>query len=83
MTNQALNNAVGFFREGESTVNRPGKFGQSATACDPTEKEYLKKIVARLATYLQIPGYGDALVTCNGWDPNLLAKFRHLNRCQE
>ena len=78
MTNQALNNAVGFFREGESTANRPpGKvWSVFATACDPTEREYLKKIVARLATYLQIPGYGDALVACNGWDPDLLAKFR-------
>jgi hypothetical protein len=30
--------------------------------------------VGRLATYLQ--GYGDLLVETNGWDPEVLARFR-------
>jgi probable F420-dependent oxidoreductase len=34
----------------------------------------LKKTVGRLATYL--PGYGDLLVDTNGWDPDVLARFR-------
>lgn len=34
----------------------------------------LKKTVARLATYLQ--GYGDLLVSTNGWDPAVLRRFR-------
>jgi probable F420-dependent oxidoreductase len=34
----------------------------------------LKKTVGRLATYLQ--GYGDLLVSTNGWDPEVLARFR-------
>src|SRR5262249_61512689 len=34
----------------------------------------LKKTVGRLATYLQ--GYGDLLVATNGWDPEVLARFR-------
>src|SRR4051794_6393441 len=34
----------------------------------------LKKSVGRLATYLQ--GYGDLLVSTNGWDPAPLAAFR-------
>jgi probable F420-dependent oxidoreductase len=34
----------------------------------------LKKTVGRLATYLQ--GYGDLLVDTNGWDPDVLARFR-------
>lgn len=34
----------------------------------------LKKTVGRLATYLQ--GYGDLLVETNGWDPEVLARFR-------
>ena len=34
----------------------------------------LKKTVGRLATYLQ--GYGDLLVRTNGWDPEVLVKFR-------
>ena len=34
----------------------------------------LKKTVGRLATYLQ--GYGDLLVSTNGWDADVLARFR-------
>ena len=34
----------------------------------------LKKTVGRLATYLQ--GYGDLMVSTNGWDPAPLAAFR-------
>ena len=34
----------------------------------------LKKTVGRLATYLQ--GYGDLMVSTNGWDPAALAAFR-------
>ena len=34
----------------------------------------LKKTVGRLATYLQ--GYGDLLVHTNGWDPDVLVRFR-------
>jgi probable F420-dependent oxidoreductase len=34
----------------------------------------LKKTVGRLATYLQ--AYGDLMVTTNGWDPSVLARFR-------
>jgi probable F420-dependent oxidoreductase len=34
----------------------------------------LKKTVGRLATYLQ--GYGDLMVSTNGWDPAVLATFR-------
>ncbi|ULE33281.1 TIGR03857 family LLM class F420-dependent oxidoreductase [Mycobacterium sp. IDR2000157661] len=38
------------------------------------EQLRLKKTVARLATYLQ--GYGDLLVSTNGWDPAVLQNFR-------
>ncbi len=34
----------------------------------------LRKLVGRLGTYLQ--GYGDVLVRVNGWDPEVLARFR-------
>ena len=34
----------------------------------------LKRTVGRLATYLQ--GYGDLLVATNGWDPEVLERFR-------
>ncbi len=46
-----------------------------ATVGDHLPEELrLKKTVARLATYLQ--GYGDLLVTTNGWDPAVLQRFR-------
>ncbi|CAB4763712.1 unannotated protein [freshwater metagenome] len=38
------------------------------------EELRLKKLVGRLATYLQ--GYGDLLVSVNNWDPQVLARFR-------
>jgi probable F420-dependent oxidoreductase len=38
------------------------------------EDRRLMKSVGRLATYLQ--GYGDLLVRTNGWDPEVLEKFR-------
>ncbi|MFL6155886.1 MAG: TIGR03857 family LLM class F420-dependent oxidoreductase [Marmoricola sp.] len=46
-----------------------------ATVTDdlPTELR-LRKLVGRLATYLQ--GYGAALVAANGWDPADLERFR-------
>jgi alkanesulfonate monooxygenase SsuD/methylene tetrahydromethanopterin reductase-like flavin-dependent oxidoreductase (luciferase family) len=34
----------------------------------------LRKLVGRLATYLQ--GYGDLMVRTNGWDPGVLERFR-------
>ena len=46
-----------------------------ATVPDPVdETDLLKRTVGRLATYLQ--GYGDLLVKTNGWDPDVLARFR-------
>ncbi|WP_370289392.1 TIGR03857 family LLM class F420-dependent oxidoreductase [Nocardioides sp.] len=41
---------------------------------DLPEQLRLRKLVGRMATYLQ--GYGDVLVRANGWDPAALAEFR-------
>lgn len=38
------------------------------------EEQQLRKLVGRMATYLQ--GYGDLLVQVNGWDPAALARVR-------
>ena len=35
-----------------------------------------RSLVARLATYLQAPIYGDLLVAANGWDASRLDAFR-------
>lgn len=80
MSDQALANSVAHVRAGEAAAGRkPGTakvWSVFATACDVSEEKYLKYIVARLATYLQIPGYGDMLVQINGWDPDTLRSFR-------
>lgn len=47
-----------------------------ATACNADEETYLRYIVARMATYLQAPGYGELLLAVNGWDNKVLEKFR-------
>lgn len=41
---------------------------------DLPEPIRLKRTVGRLATYLQ--GYGDLMVSTNGWDPGALERFR-------
>ena len=78
MSDQALSEAVAHFRTGEAETGRAGGklWSVFATACDVSEERYLKLIVARLATYLQIPGYGEALVNVNGWDMDTLQAFR-------
>ncbi len=80
MSDQALSNAIAQYREGEAEAGKPAGHGKIwsvfATVCDEGEEAYLKKIVARLATYLQVPGYGDTLVEINGWDKEVLARFR-------
>lgn len=46
-----------------------------ATVSDEIDEELrMRKLVGRLATYLQ--GYGDLMVRVNGWDPSVLAAFR-------
>lgn len=80
MSDRALGDAVAALRAGEAAAGRPAgtvkAWSVLATACDVPDEVYLKYIVARLATYLQIPGYGDMLAQINGWDPDVLHRFR-------
>ncbi|HEY6130451.1 MAG TPA: TIGR03857 family LLM class F420-dependent oxidoreductase [Halioglobus sp.] len=48
-----------------------------AMAHEPDEEKYLRYLVARMATYLQAPNYGDLLVSLNGWDPAVLERYRN------
>ena len=81
MSDEALAAAVAAVRRGEAQAGRePGtvkNWSVLATACDVSDETYLTYIVARLATYLQIPGYGELLVRVNGWDPEILQAFRN------
>lgn len=80
MSDQALSDAVGLMRKGEQEAGRAAGATKAwsvfATACDVSEEVYLKYIIARLATYLQIPGYGEMLVNINDWDMEVLHRFR-------
>lgn len=80
MSDQALADAVGRVRAGELAAGREAGtvkiWSVFATACDVPQEKYLRLIVARLASYLQIPGYGELLVAVNGWDREVLDAFR-------
>jgi len=49
---------------------------EAGDAHELDEEKYLRYIVARMATYLQAPGYGELLVKTNAWDVSILEKFR-------
>jgi probable F420-dependent oxidoreductase len=74
-----LRRSVDAVRRGAEAAGRdPGAvrvWSVLATVGDHIDEDLrLKKLVGRLATYLQ--GYGDLLVRVNGWDPEVLARFR-------
>lgn len=47
-----------------------------AAVINPSREDYLHQIVARMATYLQAPGYAELLIATNGWDIEPLTEFR-------
>ena len=47
-----------------------------ATALNPSHEDILRKLVGRMATYMQAPGYAEMLIALNEWDPKVLADFR-------
>ena len=79
LTDETLARAVRTIRE---SAERAGKdparvriWSVLATVEDSiSEEQRLRKLVGRLATYLQ--GYGEVLVRANGWDPAALERFR-------
>lgn len=80
LSDDALKRAVAHVREGAEAAGRAPHsvkvWSVLATACDADEATYLKYIVARMATYLQAPHYGELLVNTNGWDLAVLERFR-------
>jgi probable F420-dependent oxidoreductase len=78
-TDEALAASVAAVRRGAELAGRDPDavriWSVLATVGDHIDEELrLRKLVGRLATYLQ--GYGDLLVSVNGWDPAVLAAFR-------
>jgi probable F420-dependent oxidoreductase len=80
LSNDALARAVELVRRGAERAGRDPLavkvWSVLATAHAPTREQRLRYLVARMATYLQAPGYGDLLVTANAWDPKVLDRFR-------
>jgi 5,10-methylenetetrahydromethanopterin reductase len=78
-TDETLARSVAAVRRGAERAGRDPEavrvWSVLATVGDHLDEELrLKKLVGRLATYLQ--GYGDLMVRVNEWDPDALARFR-------
>lgn len=79
-TDEALARSVAAVRRGAEQAGRDPEqvrvWSVLATVTDEVPHDLrLKKLVGRLATYLQ--GYGDVLLAANGWDPAVLTAFRN------
>jgi probable F420-dependent oxidoreductase len=79
-SDEAVARAVALVRRGAEKAGRdPASvrvWSVLAVACDAPEERQLKLLTARMATYLQAPGYGELLLKINRWDPAPLARFR-------
>jgi len=80
ITNQGLQRARSLLQEGAALAGRDPDsvklYSVVATAINPTEEDRLRKLVARMATYMQAPGYAEMLIALNNWDMKVLEDFR-------
>jgi probable F420-dependent oxidoreductase len=80
LSDEAVRRAAALVRRGAEKAGRdPASvlvWSVLAVACEAPEERELKLLTARMATYLQAPGYGELLLAINGWDPKQLEKFR-------
>jgi 5,10-methylenetetrahydromethanopterin reductase len=80
ITDEGLRRAKALVQEGAEAAGRdPDKvkiYSVLATALNPDREDYLRKFVARMATYMQAPGYAEMLIDLNGWDISVLDEFR-------
>lgn len=80
ITHAGLRRARALVQEGAEAAGRDPDAVKITTVCatavDPSREAFLRKFVARMATYMQAPGYAEHLVALNGWDPEVLAAFR-------
>ncbi len=80
LSHAGLARARALVRQGASDAGRDPDavkiWSVLATAVDPTPEDRLRKLIARMATYMQAPGYIEPLLALNGWDPAVLARFR-------
>jgi len=80
LSHAGLRRARALVREGAEAAGRDPDsvkiWSVLATAVDPTPEDRLRKLVARMGTYLQAPGYIEPLLALNGWDHGVLERFR-------
>ena len=80
VTDHGLRRAKTFIQEGAEKAGRnPDEVklhSVYATVLNLNHEDYLRKLVARMATYMQAPGYVEMLIELNEWDPEVLAAFR-------
>jgi len=80
ITDEGLRRAKSLVQEGAEAAGRNPDdikvYSVLATALNPGREDYLRKLVARMATYMQAPGYVEMLVALNEWDPQVLEAFR-------
>jgi len=80
VTDHGLRRAKAFIHDGAEKAGRDPDdvklHAVFATVLNLSEEDYLKKLVGRMATYMQAPGYVELLVELNEWDPEVLTAFR-------
>ena len=80
VTDHGLRRAKSFIEEGAERAGRNPEdiklHSVLATGIDLDHEGYLRKLVARMATYMQAPGYAEMLIDLNEWDPEVLVAFR-------
>lgn len=80
ISDQGLRRAKSLIQEGEAKAGREANsvkvWSIIATSLNPSREDFLRKMVARMATYMQAPGYAEMLIDLNGWDMEVLEAFR-------
>ncbi len=80
ITPEGLRRAKALIQEGAEAAGRDPEAVEitsvCATAVEPTAEDRLRKLVGRMATYMQAPGYAEFLVELNGWDMQVLEAFK-------
>ena len=80
ITPAGLRKAKALIQEGAEEAGRDPDSVEITTVCatavNPTEEDRLRKLVGRMATYMQAPDYAEHLVRLNGWDTEVLESFR-------
>lgn len=81
MTDQAVAKAKAIIAKSAEAADRDSSavkvWAVMAAAINPSRETYLQQIVARMATYLQAPGYAELLLAANDWDLEPLDAFRN------